>query len=171
MGRRQACMASCLGQIRRESEVKRHRQDMERHEGLTAPFSLGLSERGRSAAEAESCGPLRRESGSPLCEIRSQRSRFSERPKRRRLYEHAAGDRVDRALAAPDGYLTKLRDTAGIAEHGVVQGGLDPPIDQADGERLVRLDPPPGVQEVLRPRGSDEFNKTARFRVSVNEAE
>ena len=83
----------------------------------------------------------------------------------------AGGDGVDRALAASDRGLAELGQAAGVAEHGLLQCGLDPPVDQADRQRFVGLDPPRGEKKILGAGGSDELDQPARLGMAIDEAE
>ena len=84
---------------------------------------------------------------------------------------HAGGDGVDGALAASDRGLTEVGHSAGVAEHGLLQRRLDPPVDEADRQRFVGLDPARGEQKILGARRADEFDQPARLGMAIDEAE
>ena len=64
-----------------------------------------------------------------------------------------------------------LRKPTGVTKHGLLQCRLDPPVDQPDRQRFVRLDPSRGEQEVLGAGRPDELDQAARLGVAIDEAE
>ena len=91
---------------------------------------------------AEFRRPLGRERRPPFDEVGAEGRSLGQRAKSRRLLGHTGGDGVDRALAASDRDLAQVGQAARIAEHGLLQRRLDPPVDKADRQRLVGFDPP-----------------------------
>ena len=74
-------------------------------------------------------------------------------------------------LQPPNRRLAQFGDAARIAQHGFLQGGLDPAVDQPDRQRLVGLDAPAAEQQVLGARRADEFDQPARLGMAVEQAE
>jgi hypothetical protein len=127
-------------------------------------------------AEGEAGCPLTRGGVPAFGKIRSPRRSFGERPISRRLFAHAGGNGVDRALSSSDRHLTQVRKPAGVIQHSLLQRCLlqrclDPPIDKADRQRFVGLDPPRSEQKILGPRWPDELDQAARLGMPIDEAE
>ena len=74
-------------------------------------------------------------------------------------------------LQPRDRHLAQVRQPTGVAEHGLLQCRLDPPVDEADRQRFVRLDPPRGEKKVLGAGGADELDQPARLGMAIDEAE
>ena len=135
------------------------------------PRAPVVRQRRGGAAKGEFRPPLGRERRLPFGEVGTESRRLSQRAIGRRLLVHARGYGVHGALAASDRGLTELRHPAGIAEHGLLQCSLDPPVDEADRQRLVGLDPARGEQKILGARGAHEFDQPARLGMAVDQAE
>ena len=155
-----------------EEADDRERRQRQRRYGLIPREGFRRAAAWRLApAEGEARRPLLGEGDAPFREVRPQRRLLGQRAERRGLDGHAAGDRLDRPLAAADRGLAEIGEPARVAEHGVAQRRLDSPVDQADRQRLVGFDPSPGEEDVLGARRADEFDETAGLGVAVDEPE